>query len=80
MLITFGKTTSKLPILATSNYERDFPPVFYVENTKCSVYVESPHYFNIFFSESEVSVKTSANENAIEGFAFWMNPCLTYSE
>ncbi len=35
----------------TSKYERNFPPLVYVENAKISVYVETPHLFNIF-SES----------------------------
>ena len=46
-----GETTSKLSGPATSNYEVNNPPLFYVENTKISVYVESPHNFNIFFWE-----------------------------
>ncbi len=48
-----GETTSKLSGSATSNYEGNYPPLSYVENTKISLYVESPHKFN-FFSESEL--------------------------
>ena len=54
--LTCGKLTSKLLGPATSNYERNFPPLFYVENTKISVYVESPHNFNIFFWECRLKV------------------------
>ena len=32
-------------------HEVSYPPLSYVENTKISVYVESPHNFNIFFWE-----------------------------
>ncbi len=48
-----GQFSNNYQVPATSNYERNFPPVFliYVDNTKNSVYVESPHNFNIFFSE-----------------------------
>ncbi len=45
------KTTSKLSGCVTSNYERDFPPLIYVENTNMSLYVEDPHNFNFFFGE-----------------------------
>ena len=31
-----------------SKYERNFSPPVYVENAKISVYVETPHLFNIF--------------------------------
>ncbi len=51
-IIVCGETTSKLSGPATSNYEWNCPPLFYVENKKISVYVESPHEFNIFFWES----------------------------
>ncbi len=37
----------KLSGPATSNNEGNYAPLFYVENTKISVYVESPHKFNI---------------------------------
>ncbi len=35
--------------LTTPKYERNFPPLVYVENAKISVYVETPHLFNILF-------------------------------
>ena len=44
-----GETTSKLSGPATSIYEVNYPLLFYVENTKKIVYVESPPNFNIFF-------------------------------
>ncbi len=50
-IIVGGETRSKLSGPATPNYEGNYPPLFYVENTKISLYVESPHRFNIF-SES----------------------------
>ena len=61
-----GETTSKLSGPATANYEGDYPPLFYVENTKISVSVESPHKFNIF-SESvvEILVQCSASSGTI---------------
>ena len=31
-----------------SKYERNFPPLVYVDNAKISVYIETPHLFNIF--------------------------------
>ncbi len=37
-------------------YERNTPPQVKMENAKISVYVENPHYFKIFFSESVVEV------------------------
>ncbi len=39
----------KLSGPATSNYEENYPPLFYEENTKISLYVESLHRVNIFF-------------------------------
>ncbi len=48
-IIMCGETTSKLSGQAKSHYEVNYPPLFYVENTKISVYVESPPNFNIFF-------------------------------
>ena len=38
----------------TSNYERNLPLLVYVEDAKISVYVETPHLFNIFFWECRV--------------------------
>ncbi len=52
-IIVCGETTSTTSGPATSNHEGNYPPLFYVENTKISVHVESPHKFNIFFSESD---------------------------
>ncbi len=46
-----GEITSKLSGPANSNNEGNYPTLFYVENTKISVYVQSPHYFSIFFWE-----------------------------
>ncbi len=38
-------------------YEVNTPPQVEVENAKISVYVESTHHFNIFFSESDLSIR-----------------------
>ena len=38
MHVMCGETTSKLSGPATSNYEVNYPPLFYMENTKISVY------------------------------------------
>ncbi len=58
--ILCGKPTSKVLGPATSNYERNFPPLCCVEKTRISVYVESPHNFNIFFWEGILSLKRKA--------------------
>ncbi len=47
---------STFHIVALDSYERKNPTLLYEENTKISVYVESPHNFNIF-SESVFYIK-----------------------
>ncbi len=39
----------------TSKYERNFPHVVHMDNVKISEHVETPHLFNIIFSESELT-------------------------
>ncbi len=54
-----NQTLSRRPGPATSNYGGNYPPLFYVENTKISVYVESPPNFNFFFWEFTLALKLS---------------------